>query len=266
MVYNRQKAVDYLLSCMRKDPLSGYQVVVDQKNFLNPNQSKVFLWNQCALTAEVFRRLGATYNTQRTSITNAMHYHLDATANPTNNGFKAIVDSLIFPGVFSDRTNTDLFFQHVPYLITSNYATTTTPATDISTLGINRALLRCINSYNTGDTTDALNCWNAAMTDYDGWSIGYDTTNLRYTSYVVFIQHYAAALTGYTYSYGGQTITYVRQNHADYMQETDQTKGEGKIRQFYTGNTTDGYLTTGTNGNTETTALCVLSDIMRNGV
>lgn len=263
-LYNRQNAVDYLLSCMRTDPLSGYQLVIDQKNFLNPNFAKVFLFNQCAITAEVFRRLG--YNTEKTSISNAMHYHLDAKYNPTWSAFQTIVDSSIFPSTFSDRTSNDLWFQHTPYLITSNYAITLTPTSDVTTMPVNRALLRCIHSYQVADNTDALACWDVAMGTYDGFSIGYDAANGRYTSYMLFLQNYTAALTGFTWTYGAETITYVRPNHANSMQETDPTKGYGKIRQFYTGTAPDTYTSTGINGNTETTALCVLADIMRNGV
>lgn len=262
MSYNRTKAVNYLISCMLPNNL-----VVDQIDRLNPGNQKVFLWNQCVLTAEVFRRLGDT--TRATAISTAVSSYLNPTYNPTLNAMACLVDDSIFPGTFTDRSSTDLWFQFCPYLITSNYATSTEPSV-ITTLSVNRALLRCINSFNIGNASDALACWNQAMSTYDGWSIGYDSSNGRYTSYMLFLQWYAQSLTGYTYNHLGDTITKPlfapNMAHAGVMQETDPLRGEGKIRQFYTGNATDGYLTTGINGNTETTALCILADIMTNGV
>lgn len=260
MVYSRAKAIDFLKECMMPH---GNGAIFDQVFLGKPYDSKMFLWSDCALAAEVFRLTGDTARV--TSITNVMHQYLDANHNPTKHFFSAMVDQSVFPSVFADVSAVNDWFQFCPYILCTDYCTTTTPSV-VTSLSVNRAFLRCINSFKAGNTADALACWNHGMSFYDGWSLNFDVANNRYTSYQVFLQNYAAVLTGYTYDYLGNTITKVLPNHADVMQGTDPHDGEGKIRQFYRGNATDGYISIGTRGNVETTSIKILADILENGV
>lgn len=253
--YSREKAIQFL-----RDSILDNGLVLDELRTTEEEQQgkipKIFLWNQCCLTAEVFRRLGDKATVDR--ISKAVHSYLDAKHNPTHNSMSALVHQSIFPSKFSDHVNNDLIFPNYAgkYLVTSNFAKSL-KVQDVAKLSTNRAFLRCINSWNKGNKDDAKKCYEKGMGFFDGFGLGYDAEKARYSSYIIFLQHYAHTITGFTYPYKDRIMHEVLPNHADKMQIDS-----GKVRQFCQKD----YSWIGVNGNTETTAICVLSDIVRNGI
>jgi hypothetical protein len=261
MVFNRNAALDYLRGCTL---CNGLVIEFHGRMDNGLPWQRVFLFNQSALTAEAFRRIA---DPRWVLISNTIKAYFDGFGygggNIRNYYYPIVSQSTVQHG-YSFLTTTDaILYTGGPGddLHPAEVITNTSPSDPLtqaaSTMASNRVLMRALYWHQQGNSTNATNDYDEVMNTRrpEGFAIA-DSPDLqtdglyagswRYSTYKTMEQWIVAYYMGRS-----RILT----NYLDEMQDPV----DGKVMQFCKNN-----FVTKSGGNTETTALAVIADLLWN--
>jgi hypothetical protein len=262
--WSRTLAVEFLKSCILNTNDSTNGLVIDEPD--NDNV-KVYLFNQCALVATALKLAGVPEWDRVTNATNMWINNNQSKINqyPIRNSLYPILDKSLVPVCASYLPNVDVVIytdgpgtNTRPSQILTNTAPSDDLTIDVSKLSSNRGLLRVVHHIKNDNFTRARGDFDWIMSHKiadDGFAIT-DNNDVRddgvrrYKVGKQLLQWIAAYYLG---------RPRIRPDILNKMQQDT-----GKLQQFFYYNNGKVDIR-GTHGNTEVTALAVITDIIVNG-